>query len=447
MLLLLLLIAVVLSVSCSNRGEAQTSSLPVEMTALLLQPASPAQSAQLGTSAEQQKSPLSNSSHAASLHRTVELAGTLFDQNTIFKTISISHSIPVEAAIWGLTLDDEYVYWTDNRDPNLVKRISQSSPQKVEVFAEGSYVEANVEGVVSELQISDDGRWLVYIDRSSQYVAGFWKITALHLETGEKKILFEDDGSPFESRRVLTLQHIWLDVGFDNVVLSYLLEEEANGCQRAVTRIVELETLESEIIHETDCAKDATILLWPSLEDNYLAVQKDYHDEGGGGADIALYNLETGEEQRITKDQGSVQPQVSSQYIVWKRANASEFAQSLGVYDIQTQQTTFLELPVELPRPSLSGEWLYWYPAPRELFYAYHIPSGYLELLADPTGCDTGIYGVAIGNGTAAWVRAVEGQSSLATALEWRTIGSNSESDEPLVVCWEEHSQSLSRNP
>lgn len=393
----------------------------------------------------QESSPLDSESRPSS---AVEVSGILFQELEgsdveIGETILVSHSIPLTLSAWGIALDDEYVYWVDDVEPERIKRVSQKFPQEPEVVAEGSYTQPNVEGVVSNFQISGDQQWLVYADRSTQYIGGLWKITALDIESGEKKILLENDGSPFESQTIPTLQNVWLDTGDANVVLTYLLEATAEGCQRAVTRIVELKTLESRVISETDCAKNAELLLWPSLDGDYLAVEKDYHDEEGGGIDIALYNLKTGEEQRITEDRGSVQPQVSSQYVVWKRAHRSDFSQSLGIYDIRTRQTTYLELPVELPRPNLDGEWLYWYPAPRELFYAYHIPTGHLELLANPTGCNTGIYAVAMRDNMAAWVRAVDARSSLETVLEWRAVGTNPESNKPLIVCWEEHSQSL----
>lgn len=170
-------------------------------------------------------------------------------------TVAVSASIPISLPWGGITLDDHFVYWVDDAAPTSIKALNLTAPAQVEMVAEGSFPD----GVVSNMRVSRDNRWLVFWDRETRYPAGLWKLQALDRVSGQQKVILENSGAPYETRPIPSLGFIWVSLDSDKIALSYALEPEANECQRVVMRVVSLEDGDSQMLKEVDCAKEDTI--------------------------------------------------------------------------------------------------------------------------------------------------------------------------------------------
>lgn len=342
----------------------------------------------------------------------------------IVESPAISYSLPIVMPNLGLTLSGQHVYWVDMESPTAIKRLSLQQPTTPEIVAQGIYTD----GVVSNIEVSGNNEWLVYWERASQYIGGEWKLTAIHLENNEHFIIFDSTGAPFENEPILSLALVTWDLGFDEIAINYTLATDQDDCQRIVTRTVNLSTRNDQIVAETDCGRKEAILLWPQIDDDRLAAEQDYAAIDGGGVDIALYEQRTQRMQLLTSDRMSMVPQISAQYVIWKRLRSANTSSNLiGVFDLTANLQRTLEFPMEFGRPLLHGQWLFideaWQP-----LYLYNLAENTFVLVAASKNCYGSFTFLTMNGNIVAWIRS----SGL---LEWRAI--DPAANDPYIGCEE----------
>jgi len=344
----------------------------------------------------------------------------------IVESPPISYSLPIVTPNLGLALSDQHVYWVDEESPRAIKRLSLQQPTTPEIVAQGIYTQ----GVISNIEVSSNNEWLVYWERVSHYIGGDWKAKALNLHTMDTYILFDSSGAPFETEPIPSLAFVTWGMGTEAVAIEYTLEADETDCQRIVTRIVDLATRQDQIVDETDCGREATILTRPVLAGGKLAAEMDHADVDGGGVDITLYDRRTQQMQQLTTDRKSLSPQISNQYVIWERIVPSlntHYSNSIGVYDQSTKQQSIIEFPYEFSIPFLTNHWVYW-PTSSQPLYLYNLKENAFVLVATTKNCYGSFRWVTMNGNIVAWIRS----SGL---LEWRAIDPSA--DDPYIGCEE----------
>lgn len=330
-------------------------------------------------------------------------------------TVAVSASIPISLPWGGITLDDNFVYWVDDAAPTSIKALNLTDPAQVEVVAEGSFAD----GVVANMMVSRDNRWLVFWDRETRYPGGLWKLQALDRMSGQQKVILENSGAPYETRSILSLGFIWVSLDRDKIALSYALEPEANECQRVVMRVISLENGDSQMIKEVNCAKEDTIWVWPQLYGDSLVFDHDRSITEGGGLDVVLYDLAIAQWRTLTDDHLSSQPQISADFIIWKRAYRSDYGKSIGVYDRKSSLTYTIDFPTQFPQAHLSNQWVYWLPGGRQSLYVYDLKQATFVLVAT-SECTQSFNDIAMRGSIIAWERSAGVIND--SVLEWKDV-------------------------
>ncbi len=312
-------------------------------------------------------------------------------------------------------MDDQFVYWVDDAAPTTIKRVALANPSQIMAVAEGSFSG----GVVSDMMVSRNSRWLVFWDRASRYPGGLWKLQAIDQQNGQQKVILENSGMPYETHPILSLGFIWVSLDADKIALSYALEPAADECQRVVLRVVDLEDGDNQLIKEVDCAKDATIWVWPQLYGNSLVIDQDRNVAAGGGIDVVLYDLATTQWQPLTDDHLSSQPQISAEFVIWKRAYRSDYGKSIGVYDRKSTLTHIIDFPTQFAQAHLSEQWVYWIPDSHQSLYIYNLTQEtFVPIMSSK--CTQYFAPVAMSAPILAWIR--NDSESQKFFLEWQDI-------------------------
>ncbi|MBX3010222.1 MAG: hypothetical protein KF832_01900 [Caldilineaceae bacterium] len=338
------------------------------------------------------------------------LVATAFQRPTLAVSATIPISIP-----WNVALDSQFVYWVDEADPNAIKAIRLRGPSQIEKVVEGSISG----GVVSNMTISRNDRWLVYWNSKTRYLDGMWKLQALDRQTGQQKVILENSGAPYETRPIPAVAFVWTSLGDDQIALSYALEPETNGCQQIILRVVDLANGDNRLIKKVDCGKDDTIWVWPQLYGESLVFDQDRNVAAGGGIDVALYNLNNGQWQTLSDDHLSTQPRISRDYIIWKRAWRSDYGKSIGVYERRNGGTRVVDFPTQFPQAHLSDQWVYWIPDGPESLYIYDLRQDAFVLIF-PSHCTQYFNMIAMRGSIIAWERSAGGIND--SVLEWKDV-------------------------
>lgn len=338
------------------------------------------------------------------------------EQVNLSSTPLITGSMPISIQL-GMAVAQSFVYWVDKSDVSAVKRVRLTdTTHQIEIIARSTYTG----GSVTDPAVSLNERWLVYPDSPTLYAGGEWKLIALDLNTHTPKVLLEASGAPYETKPIPSLELVWYSLSNDDILLAYAMLPGVDGCQRFVTRLVNLNDLHSRVLQETNCTASAEVWLWPQIDQHSLVAERDQPVSTGGGTNILLYALNTGAMTMLTQDGVNAQPYLSNDYVVWKRAYRSDFGLSAGVYNRHTQQTKTVTFPAKFSRMMVSEHWLYWIPDTLQSLYVYDLDRDHFIPVADSQNCMFSFGNVTMRGSMLVWFRAARDTNNF--FLEWRSV-------------------------
>lgn len=315
------------------------------------------------------------------------------------ETLEVSH----------VALDETYLYWVLDEGKHILRYPLLGG--EVEAVTSTRFEDGELS--VHPLLRSND--WLIFLDTPRSAEGVTWTLRALNLSDGTEQVVIEERGDR------TSWPGPFVDADGDWVVWSRTRRSEEKGCVETILAMYNLRTGERREL-ERSCVEDRHMWVFPHLSGDHLVVERDLPDSKGGGNDIYLYDLTSGQRTALTDDGRSSMPDISGPWIAWKAAPRFSRGPTL-LYNLDTGEREVVRRPGRHLGPQLAGRWLYWQPSARQSLYVYDLEAKQLSLVATP-GENEDFDDVGVCCGTIAWCLNLDFEHAPPGdyALEWRTL-------------------------
>jgi len=309
-----------------------------------------------------------------------------------------------------MALDDTYLYWALHKGGRIFRYPLVGG--EVETVASTRFED----GELTVLPPIRSGDWLIFLDTPRSAEGVTWTLRALNLSDGTEQVVIEEAGDRTSWPGPL------VDADGDWVVWSRTSRSEDKDCVETILAMYNLRTGERREL-ERSCAEDQHMWVFPHLSDDLLVVEQDLPDSKGGGNNIYLYDLTSGERTALTEDGRSSMPAISIPWVAWKAAPRFSYGPTL-LYNLDTEEQEVIHCPrCSQLGPQLAGHWLYWQPSAKKPLYVYDLEAEQLLLVATP-GENEDFEDVGIYDDTIAWCLDLDSEHAPPEdyLLEWRTL-------------------------
>lgn len=343
------------------------------------------------------------------------------------RTAEVLHKTPVASSpdvigslsvgkqyIGQVSLDDTYIYWVGAANPRAISRYPLAGPGDVEAVAVSRYSDGDL-SIYPALRSAD---WLIFLDSPLSAQGVTWAIRALNMKTGQEQIVAE------ELHDLASWPGPFLDADGDWVVWTRSQFSQTNDCGETVFAARNLETGEQRELDRV-CAE--TNYMWniPHISGNNIVVEKDLPDSQGGGNDIYLLDLASGQVRALTDNGRSSMPDISGRWIVWKSGPRFREGRTV-VYDIETGDERIIAAGHPDPHVA-NNRWVYWLSGAKEPIRVYDLQTHRLLTVAEP-GVNENLQNVVVYGDMVAWYRDLDFEHAPSNGiLEWRNLPSTTE--------------------
>lgn len=329
------------------------------------------------------------------------------------KTISLH---PISDPV--LALDDVYIYWLS------VGEIFRSPLGKVskELVVSSIYPK----GDLSRMDPIRTGNWLIFLDAQDPNTNNFstWSLRALNLSDHTEENIARSLNSP----ALLTAFSFGADQ--DWVAWTEVNHSSSHACEEDTLTVFDLKTKVSQVL-EQSCIENNYLLTMPKVSGNFLAVEQDFPDAQGGGSNLLLYDLLTGERKTLSEDGKSSMPQFEYPWVIWKENRRFDSMMSFRICNLEDGKSWSVAIDAtDATDPHLSQQRVYWTemrpssgtPLDYNSIYIYDINLNQ-TLVLNPPGVNQRFREVIIHDNTLAWLRDLNASSSTKDGvIEWNTI-------------------------
>ena len=149
----------------------------------------------------------------------------------------------------------------------------------------------------------------------------------------------------------------FLDADGDWVVWTRLQRSEAKDCAETVLTVYDLKTGEPREL-DRHCADNDSMWVMPHMSDDHIVVERDLSDSKGGGSDIYLFDLASGQARALTGNGRSSMPDISGRWVVWKDGPRFKEGRTV-VYDMESGDEKIIAAGHLDPHVA-NGRWVYW---------------------------------------------------------------------------------------
>lgn len=311
-------------------------------------------------------------------------------------------------------IEDGSAYWVGHTDPGRIYRILSDSGS-VETVAETAYTD----GRVDFIQPIVSGDWLIFGDTSVSAEFRTWDLRAVNIvNRNEKQILkIYNDQEAINTFHITTQDH--------QVVWSIVTSQGKGNFEDTIT-IEDLETGERTCL--TRESVNGAIWSELSLSNGYLAVEKDYDENHGGGSDIFLVNLTDGLWRQITSNAKGSMPRIDYPWLFWKSTTRFQTAEQIVVMNLINDEKQIIPTStLEASDPKIDGKWVYWTGFPslnekKNALYCLDLESWKIGTFR-PDAENQFLQNVVIHRNWIAWLRIENFLSRQSTSyLEWTTF-------------------------
>lgn len=309
----------------------------------------------------------------------------------------------------GISLDDTHVYWSSAVNPRILSRYPLSGQGAVETVAVSRYEDGDLQ--TNPAIRSND--WLVFLDTPSSAQGITWAIRALNLKTGQEQVVAEELHDPAS----------WPGPFFaadrDWVVWTRLQRSEAQGCAETVLAVHDLTTSETREL-DRHCADNDSMWVMPHISGDHIVVERDLSDSKGGGSDIYLFDLASGQARALTDNGHSSMPDISGRWMVWKDGPRFREGRTV-VYDMESGETRIIAAGHLDPHVA-SSRWVYWLMSAKEPLRVYDLHTDSLLTVAEP-GENENLQNVVLHDDIITWRRDLDFEHAPSDGLlQWRTL-------------------------
>lgn len=315
-----------------------------------------------------------------------------------------------QRANW-VTLDQNYLYWTVYQVSRHIFRYPLAGGE-IEIVATSRFEDGNLTTFHPILS----GDWMIFLDTPSSSGNTVWVVRALNLSNRTEQVVIEEAGDP------ASWPGPWLSADGDWVVWTRTVRAKDGACIESILAARNLRSGQQRGL-ERACAEDNLMWVIPHLSGNRLVVERDLPDSKGGGNDVYLFDLVSGQRAPLTNDGRSSMPVVSDPWIVWKAGPRFKPGQYNIVYNRLSGNRQIVPILEESGDPRLAADWLYWQPAAKQPFYVYNVKTEQMLTVVMP-GENESIAAVSVYDNTIAWLRDLDFSHAMPhdTVLEWRTL-------------------------
>ena len=222
--------------------------------------------------------------------------------------------------------------------------------------------------------------------------------------------------------------HFWTPTE-DWVVWTRLQRSEAKDYAETVLTVYDLKTGEPREL-DRHCADNDSMWVMPHMSDDHIVVERDLSDSKGGGSDIYLFDLASGQARALTGNGRSSMPDISGRWVVWKEGPRFKEGRTV-VYDIESGDEKIIAAGHLDPHVA-NGRWVYWLMSAKEPLRVYDLKTDRLLTVAEP-GENENLESVAVYDDTIAWYRNLDFEHAAPVdgLLEWRTLIPGAPADVP----------------
>lgn len=313
------------------------------------------------------------------------------------------HQLEQPAISW-IALDDTYIYWTTYAEPGRLMRYPLAGGSTEVVVT--TQLDA---GDLTTVRPIRTGEWLIFVDAAYPAMGTPYLLRAYNLQDARDLVLLDSrDGR---------LSTPFLDADGNRVVWTLTEHFDQGRCTESVLGLYDLATGGLQEIDRI-CTQDNYLWNFPRISGDYLVVEQDLPDSKGGGNNIVLHHLGSGESTALTNNGRSSMPDISGPWIAWKDSPRFEVAKRSYVYNLQTGKHQIIEIGYNGPS-LVDGRWLYWQLVPFSPLYVYDLQRDRLYIAAAP-GSNENLGAAVVSGRTAAWWRNLDAEHVLETVmLEW----------------------------
>ncbi len=266
----------------------------------------------------------------------------------------------------GVESDGKYIYWELINSGDIYRYPLDHG--EIEIFATTSFEHVAPSqpgevpfGVMTDITIGED--WLIVADSKASSLATPFKLKAINLQDKTEKLIDSSE----EATPIFAFA-----VSRNSVVWTRLHYHEDENCQvESVLTVMNLETDERRELDRI-CADDNYrwgYLSGIGISEDKVIVVKQFSDVQGGGIEVHLFDLATGQSQTISRDDGrKFGPTISGAWTAWvgypnEEEMGPESPPYTVLYNWQTGEYRELHPDYEfgLDEPFIEqGRWLYW---------------------------------------------------------------------------------------
>ncbi|MBX3015325.1 MAG: hypothetical protein KF832_27645 [Caldilineaceae bacterium] len=270
--------------------------------------------------------------------------------------------------VGSIASDKTHIYWTTDGDPGHIFR-RQLRNGETETIVSTQFDKGNL----TVLPLIRASNWLIFLDAQSPNEGTPYVLRAHNLRDGRDIVILEN-----KMNRLLLPD---FNAQAEQVVLTFVEFTDRANCTDTVLALYDLQAEQYQEIERT-CAENAHMWHFPSLSGNRIVVEQDLSDAEGGGNNIYLYQIDTGQFTKLTDNDHSSMPHIGGNWVTWKDAPRFETAKRTVLLNLANGEKQVVPLGYDTAYV-VEDRWLYWKPiAPLQALYVYDLHQKWSHHLA-----------------------------------------------------------------
>jgi hypothetical protein len=337
---------------------------------------------------------------------------TIFPASALIATDKISSMLLGKVGGTTVALDENYIYWTEQKDSRYLYRISKKGGVP-ETIATSKYADGRLDLIHPILS----GGWIIFADTPMSNDAEIWQIRAVNLSNLSERLILDDN----QGKNNIESFNISADGNWVIWTISTFIDNQPKADESFIS-MLNLNTGEKREVKRTKVNGSVWSVI--SLSGEQAVVEQDFDEDHGSGCNLYLLNISNGNMQDLSTDGNSSMPQFVYPWVMWKSVSRYDFADNFVIYNLQTSQKLLIPMAgSDNTDPKMDSTRIYWggWTAPNGTLSIYVfdiLKNKTFEL--DPPSENQSMSDLAVRGNLIAWIRNADFSSAKSDMyLEW----------------------------